>query len=64
MKKNLRRVSFTITAQTLYHLKDIADACGYSDIGHVVDKLVREHQLAAKIRTKPNEREDFHHVRK
>lgn len=64
MKKNLRRVSFTVTAQTLYHLKDIADACGHRDMGRVVDKLVREHQLAAKIRTKPNEREELHHVRK
>lgn len=65
MKKgNLRRVGMTITAQTFYHLKDMADACGHRDIGRVVDKLVREHQLAAKIRTKPTEREVMYYVQK
>lgn len=65
MKKgNLRRVGMTITAQTFYHLKDMADACGHRDIGRVVDKLVSEHQLAAKVRTKPTEREGLYYVQK
>ena len=63
MKKNLRRVTITVTAQTLYHLKDLAAVHGYSETGRVVDKLVREHQMAAKIRTTPNGREEMHHVR-
>lgn len=37
-----------MTAQTLYHLKNMADACGHRDVGRVVDKLVREHQTAKK----------------
>ena len=41
-KKNLRRVSMVITAQTLYHLNQLAAVCGYNEIGRVVDKLVRE----------------------
>ena len=64
MKKNLRRVSVTITAQTAYHLKNMADACGHRDMGRVIDKLVREHQTNANIKTKPTEREGPHHVRK
>lgn len=65
MKKgNLRRVGITITAQTFYHLKDMADACGHRDIGRVVDKLVREHQLAAKVRIKSTEREGLYYVQK
>ena len=49
MKKNLRQVKITVTAQTAYHLKNMADACGHRDMGRVVDKLVREHQMALKI---------------
>lgn len=63
-KNKKRRVGMTITAQTFYHLKDMADACGHRDIGRVVDKLVREHQLAAKVRTKPTEREGLYYVQK
>lgn len=48
MKKNLRRISITVTAQTAHHLKNMADACGHRDMGRVVDKLVREHQMATK----------------
>ena len=63
-KNNRRRVGMTITTQTFYHLKDMAAACGHKDIGRVVDKLVREHQLAAKVRTKPAEREGLYYVQK
>lgn len=42
-KKNLRRVSVVVTAQTLYHLNKMAAMNGWSekDIGRVIDKLVR-----------------------
>ena len=43
-KKNLRRVSFVVNSQTLWHLKKLASESGYSDreLGRVIDKLVRE----------------------
>lgn len=44
-KKNLRRVSLLVTAQTAYNLEKLADMCGYREKGHVVDKLVREKML-------------------
>lgn len=44
-KKNLRRVSLLITAQTAYNLEKLAAMCGYREKGHVVDKLVREKML-------------------
>ena len=44
-KKNLRRVSLLVTAQTAYNLKKLAAMCGYREKGHVVDKLVREKML-------------------
>lgn len=42
-KKNLRRVSVVVTAQTLYHLQKMAAMAGYGekDLGRVIDKLVR-----------------------
>ena len=44
-KKNLRRRSVLITAQTEYNLEKLAAACGYKDIGRVIDKLTREKML-------------------
>lgn len=44
-KKNKRRISVLITAQTLYHLEHMRQFCKYSDIGTVIDKLVREKQV-------------------
>ena len=41
-KKNLRRVSIVVTAQTLYHLNRLAAMSDYKEIGRVVDKLVRK----------------------
>ena len=64
MKKNQRRVAITVTPQTLYHLNNMADACGHRDIGRVVDRLVRERQMAANTKTEPKEREAFFYVRK
>lgn len=42
-KKNLRRISLVVTAQTLYHLREMAAMAGWGekDLGRVVDKLVR-----------------------
>lgn len=44
-KKNLRRVTLLVTAQTAYNLNGLAAMCGYREPGHVVDKLVREKML-------------------
>lgn len=44
-KKNLRRVSLLVTAQTAYNLEKLAAMCGYREKGHVVDKLVREKMM-------------------
>ena len=44
-KKNLRRVSVIITAQTQYNLERLAAACGYKDIGRIIDKLTREKMI-------------------
>lgn len=42
-KKNLRRISVVVTAQTLYHLNNMAAMAGWGekDLGRVIDKLVR-----------------------
>lgn len=47
-KGNSRRIRIVVTAQTLYHLQQMQQFCGYKDIGRVVDKLVREKQLSHK----------------
>ena len=44
-KKNLRRVPVVITAQTQYNLEKLAAACGYKDIGRIIDKLTREKMI-------------------
>ena len=42
-KKNLRRISIVVTAQTEWHLKRLAALAGWGekDLGRVVDKLTR-----------------------
>lgn len=47
-KKNLRRISVVISAQTLFHLNAMAAQIGWGgkDLGRVIDKLVRTHQAA------------------
>lgn len=47
-KKNLRRLSVLVTAQTLYNLQRLADMTGIQNVGRVVDKLTREKMLALK----------------
>jgi hypothetical protein len=53
-KKNLRRVSMVVTAQTIYHLNHLAAISGYSEIGRVVDKLVREKAISSESSRKEN----------
>ena len=38
-RKNMRRISVLVTAQTAYKL---AAMCGYKEQGRIIDKLVRE----------------------
>lgn len=58
-KKNLRRISIVVTAQTKGNLERLAAVCGYSEIGRVVDKLTREKKLSYYVpyekRTKEND---------
>lgn len=56
-KKNLRRVSIVVTAQTLYHLHELCAMSGYGekDIGRVIDKMVRIYCAEREERRKNNE---------
>lgn len=56
MKQPRRRITISITPQTLFHLQNLADACHRGDAGRAVDELVREYQMAAKEKYKPRER--------
>lgn len=47
-KRNYRHIHTSVTAQTLWHLERLQRQCGYSSIGHVIDKLVREKQMQLK----------------
>ena len=42
MKKNMRRLTLRVTAQTLYNLERLRQMGELRDLGRVVDKLVRE----------------------
>lgn len=54
-KKNLRRVTITVTAQTLHHMTNKAGATGRRALGQVVDELVRENRLATNNKNnRPN----------
>ena len=48
-KKNLRRVSVLVTAQTLKNLQRLANMSGYNELGMVVDKLTREKMLSLRV---------------
>ena len=56
-KKNLRRITIVVSAQTLGHLEAMAAANGWGekDLGRVVDKLMRTALL--NQRQKYNEKE-------
>lgn len=45
MRKNMRRISALVTAQTAHNLERLAALCGYSNVGRVIDKLVREKMI-------------------
>ena len=51
-KKNLRRLSVLITAQTMGNLEKLADMEGCGSTGRVIDKLVRDHMLTLRIRSR------------
>ena len=60
MSKGTKRITVVVTAQSYYHPRHLADMAGYNSIGRVIDKLVREHQLAMRggyTTEKPNEGE-------
>ena len=47
-KKNMRRVSLLVTAQTAKNLDRLAAMSGYYEVGRVVDKLVREKMISLR----------------
>lgn len=47
-KKNLRRVSYLVNAQTDWHVKKLAQMEGTTP-GHIIDKLVRDRMLALQM---------------
>lgn len=56
-KKNMRRISILVTAQTAKNLERLASMCGYREIGMVVDKLTREKMISLHTDTlMPRER--------
>lgn len=44
-RKNMRRISVLVTAQTAYNLDKLATMCGYKEQGRIIDKLVREKMI-------------------
>ena len=44
-KKNMRRISVLVTAQTAYNLDKLAAMCGYKEQGRIIDKLVTEKMI-------------------
>ena len=47
-KKNLRRLSLLVTAQTAKNLERLAQMDGQASIGRVIDKLVREKMISLR----------------
>lgn len=48
MKKNMRRLSLRVTAQTLYNLERLRQMGEMKNLGRVVDKLVREKMISLR----------------
>lgn len=48
-KKNMRRISILVTAQTAHNLERPADMDGCRDVGRIVDKLTREKMLSLHV---------------
>lgn len=55
MKRNTRKITIRVTPQTLYHLEQLAAWNGYREIGHIVDKLMREKILCRTLKKQPAE---------
>lgn len=51
-KKNLRRLSTLVTAQTLGNLEKLAAMAGNGNTGRVIDKLVRDHMMRLRLGSK------------
>ena len=49
MRMGLRLIRLLVTAQTAYHLEELARICGYKELGRVVDKLVREKMVSFRM---------------
>ena len=49
-KKNLRRISIVVTAQTKGNLERLAEVSGYKELGRVVDKLTREKMISLHVK--------------
>ena len=47
-KKNLRRISMLVTAQTAASLEKLAQMDGQPSIGRVMDKLVRDRMISLR----------------
>lgn len=48
-KKNLRRLSTLVTAQTMGNLERLAAMAGYGSTGQVIDKLTRDRMISLHI---------------
>lgn len=48
-KKNMRRISALVTAQTAKNLERLASMCGYREMGLVIDKLTREKMISLHV---------------
>lgn len=58
-KKNRRRISTLVSAQTLYHLENMRQFCGYNDIGRVIDNIVREKRESMNEGVRNNVRNEY-----
>ena len=47
-RKNLRRISMLVTAQTAKNLERLAQMEGSQSVGKVVDKLVRDRMISLR----------------
>jgi len=61
-KKNMRRVSILVTAQTLGNLEKLAAISGYHEIGRVVDKLVREKMISLNPQERSKQNAQFENL--
>lgn len=48
-RKNMRRITLRVTAQTAYNLEKLAAMAGYGYTGRVIDKLVRDQMVRLRL---------------